>query len=165
MATGQVLILKQILSLVLLLDSIWASYAFVTTSNHVGSFLSTAKTTVTASTHGFLLAVKEKTAQSKLHMVGKEMDPEEILCLGQENVITPEGYGFSSPVIRILDMAGRNGGYYSAKTFDIVTDVMDEITNGEADVALVFEEGENGKLEGIFTETDYILVSTKCNCK
>jgi len=46
-----------------------------------------------------------------------------------------------------------------------VTDVMDEITNGEADVALVFEEGENGKLEGIFTETDYILVSTKCNCK
>jgi hypothetical protein len=94
-------------------------------------------------------------------MVGKEINPEQILPLSRENVITPEGFGFSSPVARILDVASRSGGYYSAKCSDIVTDVMDEITNGKADVALVFEDGENGKLEGIFTETDYIEVSLR----
>eukprot|EP00536_Pseudo-nitzschia_multiseries_P002004 jgi/Psemu1/182566/e_gw1.26.154.1 len=87
------------------------------------------------------------------------MDPDEILPLGRENSITPEGFGFSSPVFRVLNIADRNGGYYSAKASNIVTDVMDEITNGKADVALVFEDGEGGKLKGIFTETDYIEFS------
>ena len=89
-------------------------------------------------------------------MVGKEIDPEEVFSLGQSNIITPEGFGFSSPVNRILDVASRSGGYYSAKTSNLVTDVMDEITSGNADVALVFED--DGKLAGIFTETDYIEV-------
>jgi len=87
------------------------------------------------------------------------MNPDEILPLGQENIITPEGYGFSSPVFRVLNLADRNGGYYSAKASSIVTDVMDEITNGKADVALVFEDGDDGKLQGIFTESDYIEFS------
>ena len=86
------------------------------------------------------------------------MDPEQILPLGQENILTPEGFGFSSPVSRILDIADRTGGYYSAKASNMVTDVMGEITNGKADVALVFQDGENSKLEGIFTEADYIKV-------
>lgn len=89
-------------------------------------------------------------------MGGKEIDPDQMMAISETNVITPEGFGFSSPVNRILDVASRSGGYYSAKTSNIVTDVMDEITGGSADVALVFEE--NGKLAGIFTETDYIEV-------
>ena len=92
-------------------------------------------------------------------MVGKGIDPEQILPPGRENDITPEGFGFSSPIIRVLNIASRNGGYYNAKASNIVTDVMNEITNGKADVALVFQDEENGKLEGIFTETDYIEVS------
>ena len=101
---------------------------------------------------------EERAALSKLHMADNDISPEDILPLRPENVITPEGYGFSSPVVRILDVASRSGGYYSAKASNIVTDVMDEITNGKADAALVFQDGENGKLEGIFTETDYIEV-------
>ena len=87
-----------------------------------------------------------------------EQAEEALTFVGKENILTPEGYGFSSSVIRILDLAGRDSGYYSATTSNIVTDVMDEITNGKADVALVFQDGENGKLQGIFTETDYIEV-------
>lgn len=106
-----------------------------------------------------LPVTEEKAARIKLDMVGSDINPEQMLPLRQGNVITSEGYGFSSPLIRVLDVASRNGGYYSAKTSTIVTDVMDEITNGKTDVALVFQDGENGKLEGIFTETDYIEFS------
>ena len=76
----------------------------------------------------------------------------------QECNITPEGFGFSSSIDRILTSAGRNGGFYRARSSDIVTDVMEGITNGKADVALVFDD-ETEKLVGIFTETDYIKVS------
>mmetsp|Transcript_16185 Transcript_16185/g.44815 ORF Transcript_16185/g.44815 Transcript_16185/m.44815 type:complete len:768 (-) Transcript_16185:702-3005(-) len=152
-------------SLVLLLACSLETNAFTT---NVGSrstpFLQSAtiRTTAaktTARKHGALSAADEKIATSKLRMVGKEMNPDEILPLGQENIITPEGYGFSSPVFRVLNLADRNGGYYSAKASSIVTDVMDEITNGKADVALVFEDGDDGKLQGIFTESDYIEFS------
>ena len=107
----------------------------------------------TARSYGSLSVEEQKT---KLEMVGQPIDPEQMMPFGETNVITPEGFGFSSPVNRILDVASRSGGYYSAKTSNIVTDVMDEITGGSADVALVFEE--DGKLAGIFTETDYIEV-------
>mmetsp|Transcript_17015 Transcript_17015/g.39075 ORF Transcript_17015/g.39075 Transcript_17015/m.39075 type:complete len:768 (+) Transcript_17015:252-2555(+) len=152
-------------SLVLLLACSLETNAFTT---NVGSrstpFLQSAtiRTTAaktTARKHGALSAADEKIATSKLRMVGKEMNPDEILPLGQENIITPEGYGFSSPVFRVLNLADRNGGYYSATASSIVTDVMDEITNGKADVALVFEDGDDGKLQGIFTESDYIEFS------
>jgi len=76
----------------------------------------------------------------------------------QECNITPEGFGFSSSIDRILKSAGRNGGFYRARASDIVTDVMEGITNGKADVALVYDD-ETDKLVGIFTETDYIKVS------
>ena len=89
--------------------------------------------------------------------VGAELDPEEFIPLGQECTITPEGFGFSSSVSRILASSGRAGGYYRAKSSDIVTDVMDGITGGTSDVALVFEDGTDNLL-GIFTETDYIKV-------
>ena len=92
-------------------------------------------------------------------MVGKGINPEEVLPVSQENLITPEGFGFSSSMVRILEQASRGDGYYSASASNIVTDVMEEITNGQADVALVFQDGDNSKLEGIFTERDYIEVS------
>jgi hypothetical protein len=75
-----------------------------------------------------------------------------------ESSITPEGFGFSTPASRILDRAGRNNGYYKAKGSDIVTDVMEGITSGKADVAVVFDENDSSKVSGIFTETDYIKV-------
>jgi hypothetical protein len=70
--------------------------------------------------------------------------------------ITPEGYGFSSSINRVLKAADRDGGYYKASASDIVADVMDGITDGNVDVALVFDD--SSKLVGIFTETDYIKV-------
>ncbi|KAL3941516.1 MAG: hypothetical protein SGBAC_004134 [Bacillariaceae sp.] len=71
--------------------------------------------------------------------------------------ITPEGYGFSSSIGRILKEADRGGGYYKAASTDIVADVMEGITDGHADAALVFDE--ESKLLGIFTESDYIRFS------
>jgi hypothetical protein len=88
--------------------------------------------------------------------VGAELDPDDVLPLAKTSMITPEGYGFSSPASRILEAAGRNGGYYKAKASDTVTDVMDGITDGKVDAALVFDDNE--RLLGIFTETDYIKV-------
>jgi hypothetical protein len=75
-----------------------------------------------------------------------------------ESSITPEGFGFSTPASRVLELAGRNNGYYKAKGSDIVTDVMEGITSGKADVAVVFDEDDSSKVAGIFTETDYIKV-------
>jgi Na+/H+ antiporter NhaD/arsenite permease-like protein/CBS domain-containing protein len=86
------------------------------------------------------------------------MDPEEMIPLGQECIITPEGFGFGSSTSRILSVANRNKGYYRATASEIVTDVMEGITTGQVDVALVFDDSSN-KLLGIFTETDYVKFS------
>jgi len=76
-----------------------------------------------------------------------------------ECLLTPEGYGFSSPAERIIKQAKRQGsGYYRASDADTVVDVMEGITEGDADMALVY--GDNGLL-GIFTETDYVNFSTQ----
>ncbi len=72
----------------------------------------------------------------------------------ESSMITPEGFGFSAPVRRILKESGR--GYHKAKASDTVIDVMQAITAGAYDVALVYDEKE---LVGLFTETDYIRVS------
>ncbi len=75
-----------------------------------------------------------------------------------ECLLTPEGYGFSSPAERIIENSkrGENGGYYKAKASDRVIDVMSAITEGEEDAALVYDGSE---LLGIFTESDYVKVS------
>ena len=75
---------------------------------------------------------------------------------GETCLLTPEGYGFSSPAERILKEANRGSGYYSAKSNAPVIDVMGGITEGTADAALVFD---GTTLLGIFTESDYIDVS------
>ena len=78
--------------------------------------------------------------------------------LGDECIITPEGFGFSAPAGRILKQAGRRGGFYKASGKELVIDVMEAITSGEgSDVALVYDD--NDKILGLFTESDYIRVS------
>lgn len=77
---------------------------------------------------------------------------------GETCLLTPEGYGFSSPADRILKESNRGNGYYTAKSNDRVIDVMAGITEGSADAALIFDGTE---LLGIFTESDYIDFSTE----
>ncbi|KAL7531287.1 hypothetical protein ACHAXR_007703 [Thalassiosira sp. AJA248-18] len=76
--------------------------------------------------------------------------------------LTPEGYGFSSSIGRILDSRGGLG-YYKARDTDSVIDVMEGINSNDADhnldAALVFDESD--VLMGIFTDSDYILLATK----
>eukprot|EP00970_Alexandrium_tamarense_P017587 scaffold10181_cov182-Alexandrium_tamarense.AAC.6 len=57
--------------------------------------------------------------------------------------LTPEGYGFSSPIERILKSRGGLG-YYRAKGSESVIDVMEGITSkdNKADVALVFDDDD-----------------------
>jgi hypothetical protein len=86
-----------------------------------------------------------------------DFDAEEMIPLGGECILTPEGFGFSSSTSRIIQVANRQNGFYRAMASDIVTDVMEGITEGQVDVALVFDDS-SGKLLGIFTETDYIKV-------
>jgi hypothetical protein len=77
------------------------------------------------------------------------------MLLRDECIITPEGYGFSCPTSRILKESGRGQGFYKASASESVIDVMEAITSGTSDVALVFQGDE---LLGLFTEADYIKV-------
>ena len=78
-----------------------------------------------------------------------------------ECLLTPEGFGFSTPASRILSLSSTGeDGYVSVKNSDRVVDVMDQISDGKnPDVALVFDDDESNKLVGIFTEKDYVDVS------
>jgi hypothetical protein len=79
--------------------------------------------------------------------------------LGEECLITPEGFGFSCPTQRVLKEAGRGRGYYQASPDDRVIDVMEAITSGQHDVALVLDE--KGTILGLFTEADYVKVCVR----
>mmetsp|Transcript_11342 Transcript_11342/g.10858 ORF Transcript_11342/g.10858 Transcript_11342/m.10858 type:complete len:755 (-) Transcript_11342:52-2316(-) len=71
--------------------------------------------------------------------------------------LTPDGYGFTSTAERILETSQNvNNGFYAAKGNEPMIDVMGAITDGDLEVALVFD---NNELLGIFTETDYIEFS------
>jgi len=74
--------------------------------------------------------------------------------------LTPEGTGFSSPTSRIVRKSNRdNNGYYKADSEEAVALVIAAITQeSTADVALVYDKED--VLLGIFTETDYIKLST-----
>jgi hypothetical protein len=90
--------------------------------------------------------------------VGAEFDEfDDEVILGEECNISPEGYGFSASMGRILAAADRDNGFYRATASELVTSVMEGMTSGKADVALVFEDSSD-KLLGIFTETDYVKV-------
>ena len=75
--------------------------------------------------------------------------------------LTPEGYGFSSTIDRILT-SQKGTGYYNAKSTDSVVDVMSGINDSESnsDVALVFDADDDSLL-GIFTDADYIRLATE----
>jgi len=94
-----------------------------------------------------------------------------VLVESPQSMITPEGYGFTSPMSRILKDARRGGGFYRAKAGETVIDVMEAITSMDRDgvvcpdVALVFDEDDPTKLMGLFTETDYIKVSSRSRQK
>lgn len=90
-------------------------------------------------------------------MIGGSFNQEEdYLPLVEECLLTPEGFGFSTPMSRILALGNRASGYYKAAPEESVVDVMAAITEGTVDVALVFDKET---LLGIFTESDYIRVS------
>ena len=90
----------------------------------------------------------------------EEFNPEGLVPITKEAMITPEGYGFTAPAQRIVEEANRQGaGYYRASSSENVLSVVHKITsNPDYDVALIFDE-ETDKIVGIFTETDYIKVS------
>lgn len=79
----------------------------------------------------------------------------------ESTIITPEGFGFSAPASRVLNESKRGKGFYKAQASDSVIDVMEAITSGSEDVALVYEDDT---LLGLFTEADYIRVSHDCEC-
>lgn len=64
--------------------------------------------------------------------------------------LTPEGYGFSSPISRVMQQSGSGAGYYRAKSSESVVDVMENI--GKTEVALVFSDEDDKELMGIFTD-------------
>lgn len=83
--------------------------------------------------------------------------------------ITPEGFGFTTPMFRVLRERSPNQiGYYKAKASDSVIEVMEALTSQDesgnpvyGDVALVCEDNDPDKVIGLFTETDYIKVRYK----
>lgn len=81
--------------------------------------------------------------------------------ISEECLFTPEGYGFSSPMGRILSTSPVAGsGYYRASATQELMEVMNEISQRETktpDVALVYND-EDGSFVGIFTERDFINV-------
>ena len=157
-------------SLVLLLSSL--SSSSITTLSSVDAFSSSSSLPSSKSASSFIYQPHQsstigrrrrrqtKRTTTTLHVVGAELDPDDVLpaLATTSTSITPEGFGFSSPAGRVLTEANRNGGFYKAKASDLVTDVMEGITNGKMDAALVFDDTDNAKLLGIFTETDYIKV-------
>jgi CBS domain-containing protein len=82
---------------------------------------------------------------------------------------TPEGYGFSSRISRILKArgAGASGspGYYAARASTPVVEVMEGINgSGDTTAALVFADDVDGDgpppaLLGIFTDADYVKLA------
>lgn len=132
------------------------SLAFLPFFHDVDAFSSLSSFTNTNLPPSSLALQPRYPASTKLH-VGAEIDPDEVLPLDQETILTPEGYGFSSTTGRILSVSDRRNGYYRATGSELVTNVMEGITDGTVDVALVFDDSSNQFL-GIFTETDYIKV-------
>ena len=149
MRSPLLLVLTSALLLLVVVHLPQHSHAFVlptTSSSQSSSFLHGA----VAPKHLRPQRFTASSSSSRLHVSS---------LLGQESLITPEGYGFSTPASRILAESPRGEGYYRASATESVLDVMAQISNGKHDVALVFDD--SNKLLGLFTETDYISFSTQ----
>ena len=92
--------------------------------------------------------------------VQEEFNPQGLVPLKKETMITPEGYGFTAPAKRIVSESNREGsGYYRASSTENIMSVINAITSvDDYDVALVFD-AETDKILGLFTEADFIKVS------
>jgi Na+/H+ antiporter NhaD/arsenite permease-like protein len=105
------------------------------------------------------------TSTTKRHVTAstEDFNPQGLVPLKKETMITPEGYGFTAPAKRILSAANRKGsGYYRASSTENIMSVINAITTGDDfDAALVFDT-ETDKIVGLFTESDYIKVCTFC---
>lgn len=125
-----------------------------------------------SSSSSFLASTSSSASSASSSSTSAEFDAEAFLGASSRVFVTPEGYGFTAPVSRILQESGRQPGYYRAKASDAILDVQQAITrsnnnnNGEGassassqpDVALVFADDDDNQLLGLFTETDYIQV-------
>jgi hypothetical protein len=134
--------------------------AVATTSAFTASssfFASPPARTFTASTSTFS---SRRVSHSRRYMAQLVEWDDEMASgvVGEECNITPEGFGFTTPTSRVLTEAKRGAGFHRAAASDLVIDVMEAITTGEQDVALVFDTQGTGKLLGLFTEMDYIKV-------
>jgi len=100
------------------------------------------------------------TQNSCVKLNDATLGDDESCLLTDQCLLTPEGYGFSSSAERIIETSkkGDNSGFVAVDANTRVIDVMGEITEGDEDVALVYD---GSKLLGIFTESDYIRVSYK----
>lgn len=111
---------------------------------------STPHRNLTPSTPTSLRILSEDIAESGIS--GNEL-------FSAECLLTPEGYGFSSSAERILEQSKRGAsGYFKAAEDDKVVDIMEGITEGDVDIALIYGDDS---LMGIFTETDYVNFSTE----
>jgi len=140
------------------------------TANHATSFRSIPPSPASAAAAGATTAKSTTSLYSDTSSTVPEPSTmsasEMITALSSKPItaLTPEGFGFSSPAERILKLAKRDNGYYRAKGSASVVDVMEGIEReGKFDVALVFDEDEDGKekLLGIFTDADYIRLATE----
>ena len=103
-----------------------------------------------------MLKVRARSSCAQLHMT-EAIDPADTVALGEASLFPPKGYGFTSTIRRILDAPNCRSGYYRAFSNETVMDVMDCISSGSEDVALVFDES-SGRFLGLFAETDYLKV-------
>lgn len=114
--------------------------------------------TATKSTTTF--SPRQTTSRLQVGEAVTEFDPQGLVSLKQAQMLTPEGYGFTAAAKRIVAEAGRRGnGYYRASSTQNIFEVIQAITDGEYDAALVFDEENNNKIVGLFTESDFIRVS------
>jgi Na+/H+ antiporter NhaD/arsenite permease-like protein/CBS domain-containing protein len=127
------------------------------------AFTPNAMVTRVATSRSPTFVTNHDTIQTKLYSAGTSTSSSSGgIIVETMTMITPEGYGFSSPMGRVLTESNRKPGYHKAKASDTVIDVMQAITSSRDgyDVALVFDNDNDDKLLGLFTESDYIRFST-----
>ena len=113
-------------------------------------------TTAFAPTSSFLQKhLSTSSRHSPRILVQSSSDAIDANAYSGECLLTPEGYGFSTPAKRVLSSSNGEKSFYVANANDRIIDVMSGITEGDQDVALVYDGSD---LLGIFTETDYIEV-------
>ena len=138
-----------------------------TSTTTITTFATPSDTPTTASTSTTSTSSTSSSSSSEMIALAEEIgaltltanpSPRGVSCA------TPEGYGFSSPITRILKSRGADTpGYYAARASTSVIEVMEGINFGDTTAALVFADDDDdlggGALLGIFTDADYIKLA------